>query len=533
MRSIVIFLLIIVSASTRTIPPVETLTQQPIYLLITTSSKIYSLPLPNSFQIDNFDMDKFYTENNVIYKEPELSNNWITDAFYVKSENLIYVNVYNSTSASSDIFTLKYNKETNTYIKTVLYNNQRFCLGITYNEAKKELYWIDTKSVIVGSSKPNGTQSVLYELSRAKKLLYLKYNSLTDKLYVSTLNYVYECDLGDQDFTQSMIYTQRCRIIVRSLISARGLYLDSQNRFLYVVDHKKRNIDKVNLSAKDINGSKTSFVSQEKNPEIGDVFNMIVYNQSNSEELLILSEFSGQIKVAKMSDTGKLKLMFKTNEYTYSVNLMDNSTEEITDTVKTTATKTSSVSTVKSSTIVATRGLPLGWRYVKESKESEDQYDYDKEIDFEPEERVISLESKSLVEAGPRKYLVPNQDLNDDVDVESDDSDKLITVSSTKRLSFLRSSTHLNAALYVVICLLCFSLLINIILLYISKMKHNKSKHLVISHEICDIGNMPSKRCGSAATKSTSGESCGSNDCNLNLINSSGNSTSGLDSDHS
>ena len=94
--------------------------------------------------------------------------------------------------------------------------------------------------MIVGSSEPNGAYSVLYELSRAKKLLYLKYDSLTDKLYVSTLNYVYECDLADHDFTQSIIYTERCRIIVRSLISARGLYLDSQNRYLYVVEIKSR-----------------------------------------------------------------------------------------------------------------------------------------------------------------------------------------------------------------------------------------------------------------------------------------------------
>ncbi len=383
--------------------------------------------------------------------------------------------------------------------------------------------------MIVGSSEPNGAYSVLYELNRAKKLLYLKYDSLTDKLYVSTLNYVYECDLADHDFTQSIIYTERCRIIVRSLISARGLYLDSQNRFLYVVDHKRRNIDKVNLAVSDVNKSKSSFVSQQTNPGIGDVFNMIVYNRSNAD-LLIWSEFSGQIKVAKMSDTSQFKPMFKTNEYTYSISLMDNSTNLEADLTTTTTTVTTTT-TSPASTPVATRGLPNGWRYVKQedtgAKSLEETYDYEKETDTDSGERVISLETKSLksglVGVGSRKFMVNRVDV--------DESDKLITASSTKRLSFLRSSSHLNAALYIVICLLCFSLFINIILLYISKMKHNKSKQLIISHEICDINSMPSKRCGSAATKSTSGESCGSNECNLNLINSTGNSTNGLDSD--
>ena len=124
----VLFLLSMGSASAMKITPVDA-SPQPIYLLVTTSSKIYSLPIQYNFQLDNIDTEKFYNENNVIYKENDLSNNWITDAFYVKSEDLIYVNVYNSSSASSDIFTLKYSKETNGYVKNVLYRNQRFCLG--------------------------------------------------------------------------------------------------------------------------------------------------------------------------------------------------------------------------------------------------------------------------------------------------------------------------------------------------------------------------------------------------------------------
>ena len=131
-----LFLLSIGSSSARTLlTSSKDITQpqtspQPIYFLVTTSSKIYSLPIPYNFQFDTIDTESFYNaENNVIYKEQDLSNNWITDAFYVKSEDSIYVNVYNSSSSASDIFTLKYNKQTGAYVKNVLYRDQSFCLG--------------------------------------------------------------------------------------------------------------------------------------------------------------------------------------------------------------------------------------------------------------------------------------------------------------------------------------------------------------------------------------------------------------------
>lgn len=107
----------------------EPSTVQPIYLLVTTSSKIYSIKLSGNFNYNSVESERFKTENDVIYREDDLSNNWITDAFYVKSEGLIYVNVYNSSSSSSNIFTLKYDQESNRYLKNVLYRDQRFCLG--------------------------------------------------------------------------------------------------------------------------------------------------------------------------------------------------------------------------------------------------------------------------------------------------------------------------------------------------------------------------------------------------------------------
>lgn len=292
---------------------------QSMNLLVTTSSKIYSVELPANFDFSTIDSQ--YTESSIIYAENELFHNWITDAFYVKSEDLIYVNVYNSTSSSSNIFTLKLNRDTGKYDKTILYRDQSYCLGIAYNEARKELYWTAAKNILAGSSNPNGEQKVIFELNSAKKLLYLKYDSVGDVLYVSTLNYVYECSLGNQDFTQNILYTERCRIIYRNLVSARGLYLDSINRFLYVVDHKKRQVQKIELKnaivKKNVNShidsdesfdslasrfnsetrsslkSSSTFLSQQILPSIGDVFYMCIYNRSNAN-LVIWSEFSGK-----------------------------------------------------------------------------------------------------------------------------------------------------------------------------------------------------------------------------------------------
>jgi hypothetical protein len=89
------------------------------------------------------------------------------------------------------------------------------------------------------------------------------------------------------------------------------------------------------------------------------------------------------------------------------------------------------------------------------------------------------------------------------------------------------SSPKLSVALYIVIALLCFSLIVNIVLLYVSKQKQMSREKLIIRHEICDTkseSSTPSQRSG---VNSHSGEL---HDCNINLINSSNDSaTSALD----
>lgn len=192
------------------------------------------------------------------------------------------------------------------------------------------MYWTAAKSIVSGSSQlgnaPNSGHQlnhVLFKLQAAKKLLYLKYDSISDTIYVSTLNYVYACSLQQ---------TQRddCRIIARDLQSARGLFLDSVNRFLYVVDHKKKVIKRINLAAQDSientsNNMITTVLSSDTTPDIGDIFYMTIYDKLGIPKL-VWSEFSGKIKMSNLNDASNFKLLFSTNEYTYSINLMDNST---------------------------------------------------------------------------------------------------------------------------------------------------------------------------------------------------------------
>lgn len=117
--------------------------------------------------------------------------------------------------------------------------------------------------------------------------------------------------------------------------------------------------------------------------------------------------------------------------------------------------------------------------------------------------------------------------------------------SSSSSFTLSRTSPQLNVALYIVICLLCFSLVINIILLYVSKMKQSREK-LIITHEIrgkpdiendfCHsqllkpLVNTPSQRSGINSTKTSNSDDSG--ECNLNLINPNGSATSGIDGEH-
>lgn len=182
-----------------------------------------------------------------------------------------------------------------------------------------------------------------------------------------------------------------CKIILRDLLSARGLYLDPYHRYLYIVDHKKRVIKRTRLLAsvdevatlnEDL--SSTTILSTDIAHDLGDLFYMTVYGArtassssnipspvvaapntnpppltGNTQYMLIWSEFSGKIRMSQLNDTAHSRVIFTTSEYTYSVNVMDNSTNSgyyKTNVVPatTTVTTTTTTSTIEETTEEAT-----------------------------------------------------------------------------------------------------------------------------------------------------------------------------------
>jgi hypothetical protein len=112
------------------------------YLLITTSTKIFCIKanIQHTINYENSNVvngnihyvDR--TQNNqegleIIYEEFNSSNSWITDVYYDRTDNIIYANVYNGNTLKSDIISLKYNKTSGMWIKSVLFAEQSNCLG--------------------------------------------------------------------------------------------------------------------------------------------------------------------------------------------------------------------------------------------------------------------------------------------------------------------------------------------------------------------------------------------------------------------
>jgi hypothetical protein len=627
-----------------------------VYLLVSTSSKLYCMRLLNlsnaqdsSMSIDkriaqrNLDVD--YLKNyEIIYEEKGSLTSWITDAFYVKSENLIYVNVYNSSAATSQILTLKYDQSLKQWVKTVLYKDQSYCLGIAYNENKKELYWTAARSIVSGSSLEIDKPRQLFNLDLAKKLLYLKYDSASDTIFVSTLNYVYACSMRQIDVDSD------CKIIVRDLQSARGMYLDSANRFLYVVDHKRRNIKRVKLPQVDDSNnlsvssnyayltenydqSVSMILSSEIMPDLGDIFYVTLF-----KNMLIWSEFSGKIKVSNLNDKTNYATIFSTSEYIYSVNIMDNSTMT---SLNPSTTSTSSKTAAEESSRTSSTTIPPRTSTYAPGVEYSDEVDvYSKE-----EQNIVTIPTtaeqppaswirnrissnivprtnkiSTIIPTTPitnteeieeeveedEKDLISTSDLNNSIVEDSDDkygedietttiaqiathtppnrpkfiqkdasSQELVeneNFKNTKKdnqiqnlkasnikpsistsssssssleekspalvesssFNLVKGSPKLSLALYIVIGLLCFSLVINVALLYLNKLRQRNREKLIIRHEICSVNpnktgtGTLSQHSGLTNSKMSSNSGADINECN-NLINSSGSATSHLD----
>jgi hypothetical protein len=328
---------------------------QNVYFLISTSTKIYCLKTQfntNNHQQEQDALNLNYdspsgssssylnSDYEIIYEELNSTNNWITDLYYDSIDNIIYVNIYDSLALKSDIIQLRYNKKQNKWVKFYLFRNQNHCLGITYNPHRRELYWTSGKSIIVGKIpkdleidaskhklKITEAPKVLFNLELTKKLLYLKYDFDNEAIFVSTLNFVYVC----------FISKQSCNVLIQNMQSARGIYLDTTSHHLYTVDHKRKQIDRMKISSNLIEKfypstntdvskyDEMKLVSVLNNnimPDLGDIFYVCLYKQN-----LLWTEFSGKLKSINVDTSSNYDILFTTNEYTYAIVVLNNSTD--------------------------------------------------------------------------------------------------------------------------------------------------------------------------------------------------------------
>jgi hypothetical protein len=112
------------------------------YLLLTTSTKIFCIKA-NAKQTLNYEHANIVNGNlqfipkanssqdglEIIYEELYSPSSWITDVYYDRVDNIIYANIYNGNTFKSDIISLKYDKSSGLWIKTILFAEQNNCLG--------------------------------------------------------------------------------------------------------------------------------------------------------------------------------------------------------------------------------------------------------------------------------------------------------------------------------------------------------------------------------------------------------------------
>ena len=338
--------IIIIVESTKIVNKTE---NENIYFLISTSTKIYCLKEKfNANQQDsissNYDIltdssSHLNSDYEIIYEELNSTNNWITDIYYDSVDNTIYVNIYDSIGLKSDIIRLQFDKKLKKWVKYYLFRNQHHCLGIAYDAKKRELFWSAGKAIMSGKIPKNTeidqgkhqiilheTPRVLFNLELTKKLLYLKYDQVNNAVFVSSLNNIYVCFMEKES----------CHVLIQNMQSARGIYLDNENHYLYTVDHKRKQIDRMkivsNLVEKFYPSETTdmskfdemklsSILNNNILPDIGDVFYVCFY-----KEFLLWTEFSGKLKSFSLESNSNHNILFTTNEYTYAIVLMNNST---------------------------------------------------------------------------------------------------------------------------------------------------------------------------------------------------------------
>ncbi len=380
-------------------------------------------------------------------------------------------------------------------------------IGITYNEVFKELYWTSGQTVMAGLlAVPSKPTRVLFNLNTTKKLFYLKYDRQNEAIYVSTPTDIYVC-------FQSKVQMYNCKVLLSGFNSARGLHFDAASNYLYAADHKEKSIRRVFVgdALQEMFNNNTwtmdsyttvidSATALGSGSSIGDIFYLCLHKST-----LLWTEFSGKLKATNLNSmmNANYETLFTTNEYVYAVSVMDNSTYEMSydtdgleksdavdyadmDTVllgvqktETTSTTTTTMTTTTMSPSTTTSKTGTSFA-IDEVTELVDDVDLVSQVASRPPISIFNaLQFDHGADLNPRAE--PNSANNIQVNLNKQKVSNQNITSNARLIDVSDGTNSINVkspfmiTLYVISALFGLSLIVNLILLYVTKLKNKRA----------------------------------------------------------
>jgi hypothetical protein len=347
--------------------------------------------------------------------------------------------------------------------------------GITYNNGT--LYWTSGKKIMTKDISNKFTKEhELVTISSSKSLFYLKY--FNDHIYVSSVKIIYKCSISNSN----------CEIFIDNLGSARGLFI--HDSLLFIADYKNREI--IRKSLKNSSQNASVVLSELLSPNLGNVFQLAFYEQT-----LIWSEFSGTVKY--LNGSNESSILFKTfDEFVYSVTLMSielskkdlhfrdiyDDYEDYVEQIRDNKEETTSLYSYLLSILKTTDNLITQKMTSTQSTLSiRPTYTWP----LSNKTKLTTLQANSIATSTQTNASIVNFKLFEK------NSTSLIQINFKKANELETNETainsHMNRSLtkstssqkyfYLVSFLLCFSVFINILLLYINSMKRQKGELVI------------------------------------------------------
>lgn len=322
----------------------------------------------------------------------------------------------------------------------------------------------------------------LISINSSKNLFYLKYDN--NFIYVSSVKNIYKCHIQNLS----------CEVFIDDLGSARGLFI--YESFLFIADYKNKQI--LRKSIIESNDNISVVINESLTPNLGNVFQLALFKQT-----LIWSEFSGVVK--SINGKNESSILFQTfDEYVYSVTLMsieieqeDLSFRDIYDDYvdfikqgKDNHQETTSILSYLLSILMTTDSYKeMTSTRIIETNETTDIRLLDSSIKLTTSYSTINAVSLQtnvtiaplkLNETNSTSHIQINFKKANELETNETKFDLGLNISSNK------SKPLNNKYFYLVSFLLCFSVFLNILLLYLNSIKRQKGE-LVIQNRNLDL----------------------------------------------